>query len=189
MSNFIEKIIDNLLQSKELTGSSIKWANWMSQLSITTCLYCAENHGKIFDISIIDEKYEVNAHTNCQCVYVPMRTKSAGTATTFGVNGADMYLILYKKLPNNYVKKSFAENFGWKNWKGNLSTVLPGKIIGGDIYMNRDHKLPEAPGRTWYEADINYGGGYRSRDRILYSNDGLIFVSYDHYQTFYEITY
>ena len=43
-------------------------------------------------------------------------------------------------------------------------------------------------GRVWYEADINYDGGYRSNDRILYSNDGLIFVTYDHYKTFYEVT-
>ena len=40
----------------------------------------------------------------------------------------------------------------------------------------------------WYEADINYTGGFRTHDRILYSNDGLIFVTYEHYQTFYEIT-
>ena len=39
----------------------------------------------------------------------------------------------------------------------------------------------------WYEADINYTGGYRNDDRILFSNDGLIFVTYDHYETFLEI--
>ena len=42
--------------------------------------------------------------------------------------------------------------------------------------------------RTWYEADINYIPGFRSTDRILFSNDGLIFVTYDHYETFFEIT-
>lgn len=61
-------------------------------------------------------------------------------------------------------------------------------MIGGNIYKNRDGKLPQANGRIWYEADINYDGGFRSRHRILFSNDGLIFASYDHYQTFYEIT-
>lgn len=66
--------------------------------------------------------------------------------------------------------------------------MLPGKMLGGDIYKNREGKLPSAPGRVWYEADMNYKSGYRNRDRILYSNDGLIFVTYDHYQTFYEIT-
>ena len=71
---------------------------------------------------------------------------------------------------------------------GNLNDVLPGKTIGGDVYKNSSQKLPDAPGRVWYEADINYEGGYRNGDRILYSNDGLLFVSYDHYQTFHEIT-
>lgn len=47
--------------------------------------------------------------------------------------------------------------------------------------------LPAAAGRIWYEADINYDGGFRGTDRILYSNDGLIFVTYDHYRTFIEI--
>ena len=42
-------------------------------------------------------------------------------------------------------------------------------------------------GRVWYEADINYTGGYRNTHRILYSNDGLIFVTYNHYETFYEV--
>ena len=56
-----------------------------------------------------------------------------------------------------------------------------------DIYKNREGKLPSAPGRVWHEADINYNKGYRNRERILYSNDGLIFVTYDHYQTFYEM--
>ena len=57
-----------------------------------------------------------------------------------------------------------------------------------DRNLNYDLKLPVSQGRIGYEADINYTGGKRNRERILYSNDGLIFVTYDHYQTFYEIT-
>ena len=55
------------------------------------------------------------------------------------------------------------------------------------IYNDKG-KLPDAPNRIWYEADIDYQSGYRNTYRILYSNDGLIFVTYDHYQTFYELT-
>ena len=65
---------------------------------------------------------------------------------------------------------------------------VPMNLLGGDEYENNDFKLPSAPGRKWYEADINYGGGKRNRQRIVYSNDGLMFATYDHYQTFYEIT-
>lgn len=55
------------------------------------------------------------------------------------------------------------------------------------VYKNRDKRLPDALGRIWYEADINYSFGCRGGERILYSNDGLIFVTYDHYATFVEI--
>lgn len=55
------------------------------------------------------------------------------------------------------------------------------------VYKNRDKRLPDALGRIWYEADINHSFGYRGGERILYSNDGLIFVTYDHYATFVEI--
>lgn len=61
-------------------------------------------------------------------------------------------------------------------------------MIDGNIYKNKDEKLPDDYGRIWYEADINYESGYRNDARILYSNDGLIFATYDHYTTFYEIT-
>ena len=53
--------------------------------------------------------------------------------------------------------------------------------------MNRREALPAEPGRIWYEADINYSGGFRGAERILYSNDGLLFASYDHYETFVEL--
>ena len=54
-------------------------------------------------------------------------------------------------------------------------------------YYNDDGHLPSASGRIWYEADINYKTGRRNDQRIIWSNDGLIFVTYDHYETFYEI--
>ena len=65
--------------------------------------------------------------------------------------------------------------------------VILSVIILAAIYKNRDHRLPVAIGRVWYEADFDYVRGYRNGCRLLYSNDGLIFVTYDHYLTFYEI--
>lgn len=62
-------------------------------------------------------------------------------------------------------------------------------MIGGDPYYNENGHLPNALGRVWYEADISYVSGFRSDcDRILYSNDSLIFVTCDHYKTFYEVS-
>ncbi len=98
--------------------------------------------------------------------------------------------LLYKKEKNNKIRsdtKTTADANGWARKKGNLGDIFPGKSIGGDVYDNRNHKLPEKQGRIWYEADFDYYGGYRNDSRILYSSDGLIFVTYDHYKTFYEV--
>lgn len=186
--NIIDTAINNLLQDRELRGGSTNWANWISKLTLFTCLLCTQQHGKIVDISMLKNKTKVNAHKNCECEYVSMRTKQVGAATDLGMEGADSYLFYSGRLPDYYVSFEAAEDAGWRSKKGNLNKVLPGTMIGGAVYKNKDGKLPQSPGRVWYEADINYDGGYRNRQRILYSNDGLIFISYDHYQTFYEIT-
>lgn len=55
------------------------------------------------------------------------------------------------------------------------------------VYHNKEGRLPEKAGRVWQEADINYISGKRNSERILFSDDGLIFVSYDHCKTFIEV--
>lgn len=95
-----------------------------------------------------------------------------------------VYLTLYEKLPGNFISKYDAENLGWDNRKGNLDKVAPGCSIGGNLFGNYEGLLPEAKGRKYTECDINYDGGYRNGERIVFSNDGLIFYTSDHYQTF-----
>ena len=90
------------------------------------------------------------------------------------------------ELPGYYITKGAARNRGWNAGKGNLCDVLPGRAIGGDIFTNREGQLPKKSGRTWYEADLNYNCGHRNADRLLFSNDGLVFVTHDHYKTFDE---
>ena len=75
---------------------------------------------------------------------------------------------------------------GWSQGKS-PARYAPEEMLGGMIYDNDSGHLPSAPGRMWYKADINYYEGRRNKHRILYSNDGLIFVTYDYYETFYEI--
>ena len=94
-----------------------------------------------------------------------------------------VYLTLYEKLPGNFISKYDAENLGWDNRKGNLDKVAPGCSIGGNRFGNYEGLLPEAKGRKYTECDINYDGGYRNGERIVFSNDGLIFYTSDHYQT------
>lgn len=88
------------------------------------------------------------------------------------------------KLPDLYITKHEARKRGWIASESNLCDVLPGRAIGGDRFGNREKKLPAMKGRIWYEADLNYRCGKRNAHRLLYSNDGLLFVSYDHYKTF-----
>ena len=107
------------------------------------------------------------------------------------LNGFDdvaEYIRKNGRLPDNYITKAQATAAGWVAAEGNLAEVAPGKSIGGDIYRNAEGGLPSAPGRIWYEADINYLSGFRGSDRILYSNDGLIYATTDHYMTFTVIT-
>nr|WP_224753190.1 ribonuclease domain-containing protein [Paenibacillus terricola] len=94
----------------------------------------------------------------------------------------------HQRLPDNFITKKEAEQLGWVPAQGNLDKVAPGKSIGGDRFGNREGLLPKAKNRTWYEADINYKKGPRGADRILYSNDGLIYMTTDHYKSFTDIT-
>ena len=96
-------------------------------------------------------------------------------------------ILRFMYLPDKYILKNEAEQLSWLSSLGNLSDIAPGKTIGGGIYRNREGKLPAAPGRIWFEADINYISGHRNTHRLLYSSDGVIFVTYDHYMTFSEI--
>jgi len=96
------------------------------------------------------------------------------------------YLHLYSELPENFITKRMASDLGWESNKGNLWDVTDEMSIGGDNFGNREGRLPEQDGRKWYECDVNYDGGYRGAERLVYSNDGLIFYTDDHYETFIQ---
>ena len=71
--------------------------------------------------------------------------------------------------------------------EGNLDEVAPGKSIGGDKFGNYEGMLPKEDGRQYYECDIDFDGTYRNEKRIIYSDDGLIFYTEDHYETFEQL--
>ncbi len=99
-----------------------------------------------------------------------------------------LYIHLYGELPSNYITKEEARALGWDSSKGNLWEAAPGKSIGGDVFGNREGLLPKKKGRRYYECDINYEGGYRGGERIVFSDDGLVYYSEDHYENF-ELLY
>lgn len=98
------------------------------------------------------------------------------------------YIHEYGHLPSNFITKKQAKKLGWVSSEGNLGKVAPGKSIGGDYFGNYEGNLPEAKGRDYYECDIDSTGGYRGAKRIVFSDDGLIYYTEDHYETF-ELLY
>lgn len=149
------------------------------------CVECEPYHGRVYHITETPNP-KPPMHFFCRCKVVVMDAPTAGTATDLGIKGADWYLKYLGKLAEYYITKRKAESLGWEKNKGNLAEVAPGCMVTG-VYQNRNGHLPNKPGRIWQEADINYEKGIRNTERILFSNDGLIFVTYDHYGTFVEI--
>lgn len=97
------------------------------------------------------------------------------------------YLFEHGNLPDNFITKKEAEKRGWNSGRNDLSDVAPGMSIGGDHFGNYQKVLPEKKGRTWKECDCYYKAGARNAYRICFSNDGLVYYSDDHYQSFTQL--
>lgn len=96
------------------------------------------------------------------------------------------YIRAYGRPPDNYITKKEARALGWQG--GSVQAYAPGKSIGGDVFGNFEGLLPRKKGRVYYECDIDtLGAADRGAKRIVFSNDGLIFYSGDHYQTFEQV--
>lgn len=88
-------------------------------------------------------------------------------------------------LPQNFITKKQAGELGWQG--GDLWKYARGKSIGGDRFGNFERRLPDKKGRIWRECDIEYRGGPRGAKRLIFSNDGLIFYTADHYESFERV--
>lgn len=94
-----------------------------------------------------------------------------------------LYIHTYNKLPSNFITKKAAQAKGWQG--GSLEKFAPGCSIGGDRFGNYEGVLPKVSGRTYTECDIDtMGAKSRGAKRIVFSNDGLIYYTEDHYETF-----
>lgn len=98
-----------------------------------------------------------------------------------------LFIHVYGRLPDNFISKKDAEKLGWSG--GSLEPYAPGKCIGGSRFGNYEGILPDRDGRTYTECDIDtLGAQKRGAKRIVFSNDGLIYYTEDHYESF-ELLY
>ena len=86
------------------------------------------------------------------------------------------------RLPDYYITKGEARKQGWVASKGNLCDVLPGRAIGRDTFSNREKTLPS--GNKYFEADVNYNCGNRNADRIVFTKNGEVWLTKNHYKSF-----
>ena len=101
----------------------------------------------------------------------------------YSAEDVSLYLCTYGKLPENFITKDEARELGWEG--GSVEKYAPGYAIGGDKFGNREGLLPKASGRVYYECDIDTDGkNSRGAKRIVFSNDGLIYYTEDHYESF-----
>lgn len=99
-----------------------------------------------------------------------------------------LYLHAFEELPLNYITKNEARDLGWDGNGNHLWQLSYGYSIGGDKFGNREGILPKAKGRQYYECDVNFDDGKRGAERLVFSNDGLIYYTADHYNSF-ELIY
>ena len=98
-----------------------------------------------------------------------------------------LYIHTYGTLPGNFITKDEARDLGWEG--GGLEDYAPGMCIGGDRFGNYEGLLPKESGRKYTECDIDtMGADSRGPKRIVFSNDGLIYYTEDHYESF-ELLY
>lgn len=101
----------------------------------------------------------------------------------YSAEDVSLYIYIYGDLPDNFITKEEARDLGWEG--GSVEDYAEGYAIGGDVFGNREGLLPNANGRVYYECDIDTNGANsRGAKRIVYSNDGLIYYTEDHYESF-----
>ena len=151
-------------------------------LSVSLFAGCTQEDTELA-LDVLDAVLETEVEEE---VYEETTISEDGTYTS--KEDVSAYLHEYGHLPSNFITKKEAKKLGWVSNEGNLDEVAPGMSIGGDYFGNYEGTLPEAEERDYYECDIDFDGTYRNAKRIVFSNDGLIYYTEDHYETF-ELLY
>ena len=175
------------IQTVSTIASSVDIAELTSEEVTSTELSSVEETSvevaEIADSSIVEEV--ASAIETVADVVDAVRIKEEGSYNS--KEDVSLYIYTYSHLPDNYITKKEAQSLGWNG--GSLEPYAPGKSIGGDRFGNREGVLPKKSGRNYTECDIDTRGKKsRGAKRIVFSNDGLIYYTEDHYESF-EILY
>jgi guanyl-specific ribonuclease Sa len=181
--------------SKFKTGVRRNLALWLAMLVMVLCTGCGgiESYQAvpISEIPAVETTNAVSAETAAESAEtLETATSEAASEAALDVDGSytscedvALYLETYGELPGNFITKKEAQALGWEG--GSLEPYAPGKCIGGDKFGNYEGILPKEDGRTYKECDIDtLGADSRGAKRIVFSNDGLIYYTEDHYESF-----
>ena len=165
----------------------------MSALMLTSCAYESyDPAGTYAAVSETSQTAEITEETPEAYSEETTAAESSVTEVSIDKDGSytspeDVaeYIHNFGTLPDNFMTKAEAQKLGWSG--GDLWKYADGMSIGGERFGNYEGRLPEAEGRTYTECDVNYSGGPRGAERIVFSNDGLIFYTGDHYETFTQL--
>lgn len=153
-------------------------ALWVAALAAALCVGCGSAEDKNARMAGAPE-----TGTAIQEKFSPEDSVIAEDGSYSSKEDVALYLETYGRLPDNFITKKEAKALGWEG--GSLESYAPGKCIGGDKFGNYEGILPEEDGRTYRECDIDtLGKKSRGAKRIVYSDDGLIYYTEDHYETF-----
>ena len=174
-----------------------RWGRFLVLLTAVLALFLLSGCGASQAQAKSDNKNNQAESTVSAAANTPAGTEAgnAKSGLTVDENGTytgkdevALYIHTYGHLPSNFITKKEAKALGWEGGDS-LGKLAPGKSIGGDRFGNREGLLPKAEGRVWTECDVNTRGKKaRGSERIVFSNDGLIYYTADHYDSF-ELLY
>ncbi len=140
-----------------------------------------EDAGEDTQQPALQEQASESAQESAEPEAAQVTIDEAGSYTS--KEDVSLYLYTYGHLPDNFITKTEARSLGWSG--GGLDDYDYGKCIGGDRFGNNEGLLPESAGRKYFECDIDtLHEDSRGPKRIVFSNDGLIYYTEDHYESF-----
>nr|WP_315046985.1 ribonuclease domain-containing protein [uncultured Campylobacter sp.] len=152
-----------------------------------------KSHPQVNEPAATNPKYEADAHRRRSADYEASNSqnpdanskKQLADEPCISRECVSAHIRRTGSLPQNFITKKQAGELGWQG--GDLWRYARGKSIGGDRFGNFERRLPDKKGRIWRECDIEYRGGPRGAKRLIFSNDGLIFYTADHYESFERV--